>query len=76
MLAEYAAMCIAIRARSDVACRDHDEALFAIVYRAKGNPVLTDLIQTLWNRCRAYKIVGPKKAFDTSEDAPLWKHPS
>jgi DNA-binding GntR family transcriptional regulator len=74
MQAEYEAMCAAIVEGRVVACLDHDEALLTILYKASGNPVLMELIRTLWNRCRAYKIVGAQGSIESGEDEPLWKY--
>jgi DNA-binding GntR family transcriptional regulator len=74
MQAEYDAMRAAITEGRVVACLDHDEALLTILYKASGNPVLMELIRALWNRCRAYKIVGARGSIDAGEDEPLWKY--
>ena len=74
MQAEYDAMRIAINEGRVVACLDHDEALLTVLYTASGNPVLTELIRTLWNRCRAYKIVGAQGSIDAGETEPLWQY--
>jgi DNA-binding GntR family transcriptional regulator len=58
MQAEYDAMMTAIRRHRVVEFLDHDEALLTILYTASGNPVLVNLIKTLWTHCRAYKLVG------------------
>jgi DNA-binding GntR family transcriptional regulator len=48
---------------------DADEAMLETLYRASGNPVLTDLIRGLWRRCRAYKIAGARRAAEESDDS-------
>jgi DNA-binding GntR family transcriptional regulator len=53
---------------------DHDEALLAILYEAAGNPVLLNTIRTLWQHCRAYKIVGARATLDTPSDDALWRY--
>jgi len=50
---------------------DHDEALLTILYSAADNSVLLELIHVLWQRCRAYKIVGVRRALETS-DLSIW----
>jgi DNA-binding GntR family transcriptional regulator len=50
---------------------NHDEALLTILYTAGGNPVLMDVIRGLWQRCRPYKILGARRALESS-DATLW----
>jgi DNA-binding GntR family transcriptional regulator len=74
MQAEYDAMRVAITEGRVVACLDHDEALLTILYKASGNPVLMELIRALWNRCRAYKIVGAQGSIDSGDVEPLWKY--
>jgi DNA-binding GntR family transcriptional regulator len=54
-----------------VAALDADEALLTALYSAGDNPVLLDLIQGLWRRCRVYKIVGARRAFERSDNS-LW----
>lgn len=71
---EYDSMRAAIAEGRVIACLDHDEALLTILYKAAGNPVLMDLIRALWNRCRAYKIVGAQGSIDSGEVEPLWKY--
>ncbi|MBD0844633.1 GntR family transcriptional regulator [Streptomyces sp. TRM68416] len=53
---------------------DHDEALLAILYEAAGNPVLVNTIRTLWQHCRAYKVVGARAALDAPGDDTLWRY--
>ena len=71
---EFALMRTALDERRVVAYLDHDEALLAILYEAAENPVLVDTIRTLWQRCRAYKIVGAEGTIDTTEDDSLWTY--
>jgi DNA-binding GntR family transcriptional regulator len=74
MQAEYELMRTAIDERRVVAYLDHDEALLAILYNAAGNPVLVQMIRTLWHHCRAYKIVGAQGALDSPLDDSLWRY--
>ena len=48
---------------------DADEAMLETLYRAGGNPVLTELICGLWQRCRAYKIAGAHRAAEESDNS-------
>jgi len=48
---------------------DADEAMLETLYRAGGNPVLTELIRALWQRCRAYKIAGARRAADEADNS-------
>ena len=50
---------------------NHDEALLTILYAAGGNPVLLEMIRSLWQRCRPYKILGARRALESS-DCTLW----
>jgi DNA-binding GntR family transcriptional regulator len=54
-----------------LAALNHDEKLLGILYTASGNQVLVESIRGLWQRCRAYKIRGARRAFDLS-DRSLW----
>ena len=64
----------AIAERRVIALLDHDEALLTILYKAAGNPVLMSTIQTLWQHCRAYKIVGARGSLDSAGDDSLWRY--
>ena len=74
MQAEYDLMRTAIDEGRVIALLDHDEALLTILYNASGNPVLLEMIRTLWYRCRAYKIVGAKGTLDSAGDDSLWRY--
>ncbi|WP_028066692.1 GntR family transcriptional regulator [Solirubrobacter soli] len=67
MQVEYELMVAAINDGRVIDHLDHDEALLTILYTASGNPVLVNMIRTLWQHCRAYKIVFARGALDTSE---------
>lgn len=67
----YDEMCAAIDDRQTITYLDQDEALLAILYEASGNPVLVAQIKGLWERCRAYKIVGAEAAWDHQDPAAL-----
>ena len=72
MQAEYDLMRSAIAEGRVVALLDHDAALLTILYNAAGNPVLLEVIRTLWYRCRAYKIVGAQGTLDSAGHDSLW----
>jgi len=74
MQTEYDLMVTAIAERRVVDVLDHDEALLTILYKASGNPVLVDMIKTLWQRCRAYKTVGAQGTLDAERDESLWRY--
>lgn len=50
---------------------NQDEALLTVLYTAGGNPVLLDMVRGLWQRCRPYKILGARRAVESS-DGTLW----
>src|SRR4051812_6556736 len=68
MQAEYDLMRKAIDERLVIPTLDHDEAMLAILYQAAGNPVLLQMIRSLWQQCRAYKIVGAQGSLDNGND--------
>ena len=74
MQAEYDAMVTAIGERRVVALLDHDEAMLTILYTASGNPVLVNMIRTLWQHCRAYKTVGAQGTLDAEDADSLWRY--
>ncbi|MEU6228926.1 GntR family transcriptional regulator [Streptomyces sp. NPDC047042] len=74
MREEFELMRRAIDEGAVVAYLDHDEALLAILYEAAGNPVLLNTIRTLWQHCRAYKIVGARASLDKPGDDSLWRY--
>ena len=74
MQAEYEGLVAAIKERRAVDLLDHDEAMLAILYTASGNPVLVNLIRTLWQRCRAYKIVGAQGSLAVGATELLWRY--
>ena len=63
-----------VRERRAIDLLDRDEAMLAILYSASGHPVLVDLIRTLWQHCRAYKIVGAQGSLDAGESDLLWRY--
>src|SRR5689334_16223975 len=74
MQAQYERMRAAINDRQVVAYLDYDEALLTILYEASGNPVLVNMIRTLWQHCRAYKIVGAHGTLDATWADSLWHY--
>ena len=74
MQAEYDLMMAAIAERRVVDLLDHDEALLTILYTASGNPVLVNMIKTLWQHCRAYKTVGAQGTLDAEREDSLWRY--
>jgi DNA-binding GntR family transcriptional regulator len=74
MQAEYDLMVAAIRESRVVDLLDHDEAMLTTLYSASGNPVLVNMITTLWQHCRAYKIVGAQGTLATGGADSLWRY--
>jgi len=74
MRAEYDLMLAAVEERRVVDYLDHDEDFLATLYAASGNPVLVDMIRTLWQHCRAYKIVGAQGTLDATWADSLWHY--
>jgi DNA-binding GntR family transcriptional regulator len=50
---------------------DDDEDLLRTLYSAGGNPVLMNVIETLWLQCRPYKVIGATEAI-AQNDSSLW----
>lgn len=50
---------------------DEDEVLLRCLYRAGGNAVLLETIESLWVQCRPYKVIGARAAIQ-NHDATLW----
>ena len=71
MREEYNLMMAAVGQKRASEALDHDEALLTILYSAADNSVLLELIRVLWQRCRAYKIVGVRRALETA-DLSIW----
>ncbi|MFF2242867.1 FCD domain-containing protein [Arthrobacter sp. NPDC058130] len=74
MQAGYELMRAAIAERRVIALLDHDEAMLAILHEAAANPVLVQMIRTLWQHCRTYKIVGARAWLDDAGDDSLWRY--
>lgn len=71
---EFTAMESALAAGDAAAYLDHDEELLSVIYSAVGNPVLVDTIRMLWLRCRAYKLVGARRALESGDLQSLLEH--
>lgn len=50
---------------------DEDENLLRCLYRAGGNRVLVETIESLWVQCRPYKVIGARAALE-ARDSSLW----
>jgi DNA-binding GntR family transcriptional regulator len=51
---------------------DADEQLLAVLYAAGGNPVLVGLVEDLWQRCRAFKLLGADAADSRRPHEGAW----
>ncbi|SDU94765.1 DNA-binding transcriptional regulator, GntR family [Microlunatus sagamiharensis] len=51
---------------------DADEELLSVLYAAGGNPVLLGLVADLWQRCRAFKLLGADGAASGGPDDGAW----
>ncbi|MEX5303113.1 GntR family transcriptional regulator [Kocuria sabuli] len=71
MREQYRAMRQALDEQRVADLLDHDEQLLSILYTASGNPVLLEMIRTLWRRCRPYKIVGARNTLDSGDPSVL-----
>lgn len=58
-----------------VAAIDGDERLLRALYGFADNPVLLETVEGLWRRCRAYKVVGARRAL-AEDDRSLWSFPA
>ncbi len=74
MRADYDEMRRAITNRDVISYIERDESLLTTLYDAGGNPVLVDLVVSLWQQCRGYKIVGAQAAMDAVDAESLWRH--
>jgi DNA-binding GntR family transcriptional regulator len=41
------------------------------LYVAGGNPVIVEMIRTLWQRCRPYKIAGVQNTLESGDSSVL-----
>jgi len=51
---------------------DRDEELLSVLYAAGGNPVLLGLVEDLWQRCRAFKLLGADVVDPLRPDEGAW----
>ncbi|SEQ59946.1 GntR family transcriptional regulator [Microlunatus flavus] len=72
MRAAYDGMRAAVGAGRVGEALDRDEELLTVLYAAGGNPVLLGLVQDLWQRCRAFKLLGADGAGSAGPDEGAW----
>lgn len=53
---------------------DQDEEFLSVIYSAAGNPILMEMIDVLWRRCRSYKILGARRELDSGQADLLLLH--
>ncbi len=51
---------------------DEDEIFLRRLYRAGGNAVLSETIESLWVQCRPYKVMGARAAMQ-NHDTSMWE---
>ena len=72
MRATYDQMSAAVTAGRVGLALDLDEELLSVLYAAGGNPVLLGLVQDLWQRCRAFKLLGAGAADSLRPGEGAW----
>ncbi|GAA3561399.1 hypothetical protein GCM10022197_16260 [Microlunatus spumicola] len=72
MRTAYGRMVDAVAAGRVAEALDHDEELLTALYAAGGNPVLVGLVEDLWQRCRAFKLLGADAADSFAPEAGAW----
>ncbi len=72
MRGAYERMRAAVHAGHVAEALDLDEELLTVLYAGAGNPVLLGLVQDLWQRCRAFKLLGAGTAESQHPDEGAW----
>ena len=72
MRTAYDAMAAAVADGRTAEALDRDEELLSVLYAAGGNPVLLGLVEDLWQRCRAFKLLGADAADSFAPEAGAW----
>lgn len=67
----YQEMWQAVEVHDVAVALDKDEEILAVVYEAADNPFLMEMIEGLWMRTRAFKVIGAREAFKNN-DPTLW----
>lgn len=76
MREEMAAMEASVGEGDAVRYLANDEAFLLAIYRAAGNATLVEFIQTLWARCRTYKLFGAQEALASNMTDSLLRYQS
>lgn len=74
MAAAYESMAAAVARQDAVDYLARDEEFLEMIYVASDNSVLVEMIRTLWQRCRSYKIVGVRREFESGDSSSLLVH--
>jgi DNA-binding GntR family transcriptional regulator len=72
MRAAYDQMGAAVAAGRLGEALDLDEQLLSVLYAAGGNPVLLGLVEDLWQRCRAFKLLGADAVGSRHPESGAW----
>ncbi len=70
----YESMTAALKLGDVAACLAYDEKFLSTIYLASGNPVLFESIERLWIQCRAYKLIGARRAVAGGNSQMLWEY--
>lgn len=73
---QYDSMKTALAGGDLAACIALDEKFLSTIYLASGNPVLFETIERLWIQCRAYKLIGARRAVAEGKSRLLWEYQS
>lgn len=71
--ADYDKMIAALEREDINDCLAQDEAFLSRMYAASGNPFLIESIERLWTQCRAYKVIGARRAVASGRQKMLWE---
>lgn len=73
---QYDSMKAALADGDLAACLAFDEKFLSTIYLASANPVLHESIERLWIQCRAYKLIGARRAVAEGKSRLLWEFQS
>lgn len=74
MREEFARMQTAIREQRVEDSLAMDEQILRTLYRASGNQVLLQHIESLWLTCKHYKLLGARRAVEVGTAERLWAY--
>lgn len=67
----YEALTESSAAQDVIGYLEADERFLTVLYRAADNPALVEMIEMLWQRCRAYKILGAGQGASSADPGVL-----